>query len=539
MIALGIRYLTGYVVATDAANRTRVEWPPHPGRVFMALVAGWKETKPRPSDPDEARTAWDIEGEALRWLENEQPPALAASQDDPRSVVEVYVPPNDMASNKITVIPAYRTNRQPRTFPRTRPHESDVYFLWPDSEPNDTIRAALGRLCAKVIRVGHSSSLVQAWIAEPDQTPVATLIPADGPLTGTGMRLRVFGPGTLDYLEAQYRSDTISRFHELSGQIEVAKGKEKKDIEASFADEFGIAWRKSLAPPEPMRPVLSLTKNYVKPGERSRPIAESWFDSNMLVLAKQEGPNLGLESTWQLLTALRGAIESKCQPTPEWVSGHQSGGAPSEHPHLALLPLAFAGAEHADGHLLGAALAFPRGITSNERGRILGPLLYDASGLAKDVELTLGKLGVWTLRLEERTSPPRALLPETWTEPSYTWASISPVVLDRHPKTDPLKNSSGWVAEITEIVASACERIGLPRPVEIDVDKTSWHRGAPRSKPGPDGFPLMPHKLGAPVRPQTHVWMRFDVPVRGPVLLGAGRYRGYGFCKPWLRGDRP
>lgn len=539
MIALGIRYLTGYVVATDAANRTRVEWPPHPGRLFMALVATWKETKPRPSDPDKARFDWDAEGEALRWLEKQPPPALAASQDDPRSVVEVYVPPNDMASNKITVIPAYRTNRQPRTFPRTRPHEDSVYFLWRESEPTSPTRSALERLCAKVIRVGHSSSLVQAWIAEAGQTPPVTLLPTDGRGSGDGLRLRIFGPGTLDYLEAQYRSETTSRFHELSGEIEVAKGKAKKELEACFALEFGIAWRKSLPPPEPMRPVLSLTKTYVKPGKESRPVAESWFDSNLLILAKQEGPNLGLESTWQLLTALRGAIESKCQPTPEWVSGHKTCGAPSDQPHLALLPLAFVGAEYADGHLLGAALAFPQKVTANERGRILGPMLYDGTGMPQDVELTLGKLGIWRLRLEDRTSPPRALLPETWTAPCDTWASITPVVLDRHPKTDPAKDRAGWVDEIAEIIAAACERIGLPRPVEIDVDKTSWHRGAPRSKPGSDGFPLIPHKGGGLVRPQTHVWMRFDVPVRGPILLGAGRYRGYGFCKPWVKGARP
>jgi CRISPR-associated protein Csb2 len=538
MIALGIRYLTGYVFATDAATRSRVEWPPHPGRLFMALVAAWHETKPQASDPEDARTNWVTEGEALRWLEKEPPPSLAASQDDRRSVVEVYVPPNDMASNKITVVPAYRTNRQPRTFPCTRPHDSDVYFLWPDSKPTESIRFALERLCDKVIRVGHSSSLVQAWIAGNDQAPPANWIPDDRRGGSSGMQLRVFGPGTLAYLDVQYRGKAIARFHELSAEIEASKGKAKKALETSFLEEFGIAWRKSLPPPEPMRPVLSLTKTYVKAGDVSRPVVESWFDSNLLVLAKHEGPNLGLESTWQLLTALRGAIESKCHPTPEWVSGHQSGGAPSDRPHLALLPLAFAGAEYADGHLLGAALAFPRGTTASERGRILGPLLYDASGSPAEIELTFGKLGVWKLRLEERSSPPRALQPETWTEPSKTWASVTPVVLDRHPKTDPSKDRVGWVTEITEIVASACERIGLPRPVEIDVDKTSWHRGAPRSKPGPDGFPLMPHKVGGPVRPQTHIWIRFDVAVRGPILLGAGRYRGYGFCKPWHRGVR-
>ena len=33
-------------------------------------------------------------------------------------------------------------------------------------------------------------------------------------------------------------------------------------------------------------------------------------------------------------------------------------------------------------------------------------------------------------------------------------------------------------------------------------------------------------------RPLTHAEVEFPVPVRGPVLIGAGRYSGYGTCRP-------
>jgi CRISPR-associated protein Csb2 len=39
MFALGLQYLTGVVYASDAASREQPEWPPHPDRVFMAMVA--------------------------------------------------------------------------------------------------------------------------------------------------------------------------------------------------------------------------------------------------------------------------------------------------------------------------------------------------------------------------------------------------------------------------------------------------------------------------------------------------------------------
>ena len=234
------------------------------------------------------------------------------------------------------------------------------------------------------------------------------------------------------------------------------------------------------------------------------------------------------------MTALHKTIISACDPAPEWISGHTEDKQPSQFPHIALLPLAFVGQEYADGHLMGIALAIPKSIESRERGMALRGLLYDENGLAKAVALRLGNLGVWTLTRETRPTPPLTLHPKTWTKRSNVWASVTPIVLDRHPKSDYVKDRSGWTMEVTEIIALSCVRQGLPEPISIDVDTTSWHRGAPRAVSGKSaGFPIMPVKNGQPSRQQVHAWLQFSQPVEGPLLLGAGRYRGYGFCRPW------
>jgi CRISPR-associated protein Csb2 len=103
--------------------------------------------------------------------------------------------------------------------------------------------------------------------------------------------------------------------------------------------------------------------------------------------------------------------------------------------------------------------------------------------------------------------------------------------LDRHPKADPGKEYPVWREQAIDSIVAGCEAQGLPRPVEVDVNKTPWHFGAPRSKPGPDGMPLLPVKSGMPARQQIHVRLRFPEEVAGPLLLGAGRYRGYGLFK--------
>ncbi len=52
MLALEVEYLTGRSVASMPNDRDQAEWPPHPGRLFMALVAQrtWSATpETRPS----------------------------------------------------------------------------------------------------------------------------------------------------------------------------------------------------------------------------------------------------------------------------------------------------------------------------------------------------------------------------------------------------------------------------------------------------------------------------------------------------------
>src|SRR5688572_20858516 len=116
--AIGVRYLTGYCVAASPADGSP-EWPPHPARLFMALVAAHYEM----AEDAPAGQA------ALNWLEQLPPPRVLASDIDRRTTVEVYVPPNDYKSSDIRILPQFRTNRQPRTFPRVRPHVDEVLFL--------------------------------------------------------------------------------------------------------------------------------------------------------------------------------------------------------------------------------------------------------------------------------------------------------------------------------------------------------------------------------------------------------------------------
>src|SRR4051812_22401721 len=107
MLAIEVAFLLGRYSATDFRDRERAEWPPHPSRLFSALVAAVHEG----GLSESARAA-------LLWLENQPPPCLHAEHQVPeRTPVISYVPVNDPKDDPL---PQCR-ERQPRSFPSVSP----------------------------------------------------------------------------------------------------------------------------------------------------------------------------------------------------------------------------------------------------------------------------------------------------------------------------------------------------------------------------------------------------------------------------------
>jgi CRISPR-associated protein Csb2 len=505
MIALGIRYLTRYAVATNL-SRQQAEWPPHPGRVFMALAAAHFETG---ADPTERA--------ALEWLEAAPAPALRASEADERSMVRAYVPVNDVHGGIIG------RPRQDRTFPRTRPHHDCVFLIWP-TDPLPEMRACLERVCAKVTRVGHSMSAVQMWIVPKGAEPEPNWLP------GTHLRdarLRVPSPGTLRQLETAFNAEAIQEYDRLSEEMTTAKGKVKARLKQELQERYPDGR------PESRRPQLSHWQGYGRPiaGGDEELAAAGPFDENFVVLAKDEGTMLGLESTLQLTGALRNsAMKSAGTSVPEWLSGHDAAGAPSLHPHVAFFPLPYVGFEYADGHVLGLGMAIPRrfppSVDSREEElrRFLGPFFFDPeSGEERQIELW--KTGwSWTLRREDRERPPLTLQRLSWTRPARRWASVTPVVLHHHPKKRE--------GDIERILKEAFVSALLPAPAHVRIQNISAVQGAGHAMALP---PFTEGGAGL-CRYQTHVVAWFAQPVRGPMLVGRGRFRGYGLFRPMPEG---
>jgi CRISPR-associated protein Csb2 len=542
--SLVIEYLTGYAVATDSADRERPEWPPHPARVYMALAAAHFETNGAGKDKSEE----DAERAALDWLAALPPPDVTIPEHSPRDVQTVYVPVNDMELPKqktidnwnpgkasdvkaiktaMTILPPWRTNKQPRTFPRVYVGSEPLRQTWHlHGDPPSNHLDALESICRHVTRIGHSSSLVWARL-ERDSAVEPTHVPDEDTLDAG---LRIVQAGAMQRLEEAFNKSAIEEFADWETKLDAAKGKAKKELKSQMEERF------SRGRPTSQRPVFSIRRGYRRV-ESSQPDApHTLFDPNFVVLreADDAGQTFGLESTVAITYALRGLLmsESKVQPPPPWVSGHEADGTKLESGHhLALIPLPFVGREHAEGHLMGLGVVPPRSVSLRERARVLASILFDEeTNQPRTLGLNMGRTGVWRVVREADLSPRYTLRTETYTMPCRAWASVTPVLLDRMPKANRIKDPCGWREDVARIISQSCRNVDLPEPVSVRTEKTPFFRGSLRAMPGQGGFPQLRKD-----KHQVHVAIEFDRPVCGPVLLGAGRFCGYGLMRPWMK----
>jgi CRISPR-associated protein Csb2 len=483
MLTVKWEYLTGKAIAShwDDLTRTRPEWPPHPDRVYQALVAAWGETGQDAAERD-----------ALRWLERQPPPQLSVPEAQPCSDRPVYVPVNDTEASSrtkkyneamLSLLPTQR-GKTKRGFPALTVSGACA-LIWPDATPDTDTLIVLQRLCTNVTHVGHSSSLVRMWVA--DDAPKPTYLPADG-RTGDE-RLRSPTPGRLETLIRAYA-------------------------------DGGKDWE---------RPPAAQWQKYARLSEDGIPPAESVFGDDWIVYRIVSGPRFGLEQTLALTDAFRkrliAAAERMDEPSAKaLLSGHAADGSALTTPHAAFVPLGFVGSEHADGHLLGLAVVLPRDLPYETRDACLSALAENENPESGAISLEFASIGSLTLVREDRDVPPVALTPTAWCKPSKHWATITPVSLDRMPSRRQGLDE-GWAA--TQI-AEACVRVGLPKPAQIAILPVSRLTGAPACR----AFPPLLRRADQAPRWHVHAELVFPQSVRGPILLGAGRFRGYGLCRP-------
>ncbi len=491
MLVLAWEYLTGRAVARNyvgGPGGKDVEWPPEPDRVFQALTAAWGGL----GSPEAGK-------DALQWLENQDPPEIWAEDALPSKMgaVPVYVPVNDSSGNatlpKMQDLPLGRL-RKARTFPSAVLSQSleatsgpkiHALLCWPHAEGGKHLEP-LRELCAATTHIGHSRSLVRLVAQE--------MLPEE---------VQVQGWSRWTPTE-DFRGDRMCRVPHR-GRLEALQGAHDQGRRPPVAPYRGYALRAA-------------------PLEQEIPTGD--FDDALFIFRRMAEDMPSVVQTLAFTDALRKTLISQVPPAGrELVSGHREDGSPAEDPHVAYLPLPFAGGDHADGHLLGFALALPRRRSPEAEVALWESLKNALDRENHTLRLRAGRAGSCVLSESSSAVPRQALRRESWCAPAAAWGTVTPFVLDRLPPRR--EDQDAWAEDQ---VRRACRRQNLPEPREVALSPLSVWTGIPPAR----DFPPLGRKGGVP-RWHIHVTVTFDAPVAGPLILGGGRFHGYGFFKPLNR----
>ncbi len=542
-----VNFLTGRFVATCHNDRRQPEWPPHPARLFSALVAAWAEL----SEPDASERA------ALEWLETQPFPDICASEAVPRRVTTHFVPVNDasivssawyerqakkvsglaakvvaevtassgemtktlsLAKSKLdreknvatqvgdtgntnpasaaAMLPEQR-GKQGRFYPSVTPDDPRVCFVW-NSPPSEEIANALDRILQRVTRLGHPASLVSCRLIAESSNPTWE--------AGEGVTImRAVRRGQLAELERRF------------ARHEGYKPRALPYTQARYQFVLNASGRSE----EAQKPNTSGQWIVFEFSPVSRPFP--------------------ITRAVEIATAMRAAVFHYAEdPIPEGLSGHRRDGRPTGAPHMAFLPLPYVGFGHADGHLLGMAVSIPDSI-GEDASRALYRAIGNWEASAKEagdntLQLTLGARGVVELSRLHGTSTLVSLRPSVWIRDSCRWVSATPIALPRHPGKlaggSDAARAKAWASAEASVVL-ACGHLGLPEPTSVEVSLSPFLAGA---RPA-NQFPAFVQngREDRPVRRQlVHAAVTFEKSVTGPLMLGAGRFLGLGLMRPAL-----
>lgn len=370
-VSICVRLLDGrYDAAGDDPKAP--EWPPHPARLFCALVA---------SAVDEE------DWRALRWLERQDLPQVLAGAEVAVARTNGYVVTNAIEKTGSQTWPARTNGLRQRV--GTLPALDTVATVWPAAAPDDVTLARLVRLARRVPYLGRSTSPVEVTVTAGvanRRDGWTRYVPVSIGTPGS-LAIRVPFPGYLDALDDVYRDGA------RSWQV-------GRSVAYAAEDE--------------------------RPSSTPDVSADEPFSELLLWGIARPSVEIGGDDLLTVTSALRRAVMCRvADPLPAQVSGHGADG----RPHVAYLALPDVGHRHADGHLLGVGAAIPRDMPHSDRQRLLRGLLGPRAD-APMTELRDARGRTLTLAYPPTTW---GLQPWRWSREATRWETVTPLMLDRYP----------------------------------------------------------------------------------------------------------
>ena len=484
-LLIAVRFHDGRYHGEEDGFQAADGWPPSPGRLFQALVAG--AARGGAVAPDDQR--------ALRWLEELQPPRIAAPPSRRGAAVPRFVPNNDLDA----VGGDPRRVAEIRVGKAWRPHFFDarapVLYVWDFDGP---IPAA-ERVCAiaaKLYQLGRGVDMAAATAAILDcDEAQAALTAHPGAIrrpTGAGA-VPVAQPGTLASLIERRR-----------------RGRERLALDATGRTLF-------TQPPK----ALFRHIGYDAPPRRLH------FDlrRNGAFAPRRLGSAAALMTGLRDAAALRlqNALPSRAREIERLIVGRGAGPRDVVR-RIRMTPIPSIGMEHTDPSIR----------------RIMVEVPTECPIAWRDVEWAFAGLEPCDPATDE-ILPSRvvatndAVMAGRYMRHARVFRTVTPAALSsvlrprRRTQPDTVTDAARRghdEAQAAAAVVQALRHAGVPtKPSSIHVQREPLHPRGVRAEAFADGSRFPPRAL-------WHVEMRFPTAIPGPLVLGDGRFCGLGLMEP-------
>lgn len=475
------------------------DWPPSPARVFQALVAGAAK----------GGTLTEGSVDALRWLELQAPPIIAAPHVQDGQPVLLYVPNNDLdaVGGDIRRVADLRVGKLVE--PRLTAPGVPLLYAWP-FEPDAEAEARVLGLQAVVERLyqlgrGVDMAWARAEVLD-DDALAARLASYEGVVHrptpgGSGsLALACPQPGSLASLQARFAA--LGRRFSWHGAGKKASLLFTQPPKARFAE---------VSYDSPMTHHLFDLRDPESPSAFK---VWQFHRAHDLVVAVRDRV---AERLGKVFANLRSEIEQ--------VIVGRANDRPAL-PRVRFVPLPSIGHEHVDRAIRRVLVQVPSDCVfspEDVRWAVAGIEATALEGCAivpATDDKMLGHYGVGTR------------------EGFRAWQSVTPVALPESAarrrieptkRADEAKGGAERAEEETRArasVAQALRHAGLrERVVSMRLQREPFERRGRRAEAFAEGTRFAKERL-------WHLAIEFDRPISGPLVLGDGRYLGLGVMEP-------
>lgn len=454
------------------------EWPPSPLRLFQALVAA-------AAARSNERARLESPVPALRWLQELPSPEIVACPAVASTVPTQFYVPDNTADLQV---PAWKRGETDKGTKRTEKvvlpaHLAGdaVHYLFRVSSVDARLLDILASAARSITHVGWGIDMVAADAALISHAEARQLPGNRWQVARSGgVALRVPTSGTLDDLMRKH-ADFLNRLTD-EGFKPVPPLR-----------EFAVRHYRRSTDPEP-RPhcVFTILK----------PDAAGYRTFNTA------------RRTRDVAAWIRHAVSGVCEQAgwkdfAEFVHGHTGDGQPNRN---------------ADSHLRSQYLPLPT--INHALGRvetIRRVLIAAPPGYGERIDFIRRRLMGCELKSEDPDSRKRTVgvlnlltgrdwVRDQYLEPSSTWSTVTPVILDGY--------NDRSVSKTCKLIQRALHNAGIMQPVEFE-----WQAFGYRAGVEPVQAFVRPRELHGTM---VHLRVRLTSPLPGPLALGAGRYRGFG-----------